>query len=472
MLQNFLQHQQQQQNSQHSSQQRIENNTESQQQQQLDEFIIDEILSLEGEQQANNRQNNYICPTSIQQQQHSSRPIPLSTACSRDSSNASIQSGSPGFQTAGGGGFALYSPKNDNDFRQIISSSAPTSCEIENFIRRGVAGVSTSGSGPAAVNGRGSQAVTRDLNMTEVEIYKDRRKKDIHNMIERRRRYNINDRIKELGLMLPKSTAEEMKLNKGTILKASCDYIRQLQKDREIMIRHQQKTSRLEELAKQYFQRIQDLENQLEKNGINVPPCKLPAPNALSPPICLPSSTQHGKCIKQEPSEELIGNFSPSSTPQAKIACSLQEMQIASPTSSHASLLKMSSIQQQFAHHSPAAFIIGSAPTEMANYLNQHVLANNNSNNTTPNTLNLLQQQPMEFGSNMSNWNAQTQLGQIFNSGNYGELNMEEFAFQHRGPLQGQDPLMSQHGGSLSNQLSPVIQWDQSSFSPGHETNH
>jgi hypothetical protein len=28
-----------------------------------------------------------------------------------------------------------------------------------------------------------------------------------------------------------------MKLNKGTILKASCDYIRQLQKDREIMIR-------------------------------------------------------------------------------------------------------------------------------------------------------------------------------------------------------------------------------------------
>ena len=94
---------------------------------------------------------------------------------------------------------------------------------FRNFIRRGVAGVSTSGSGPAAVNGRGSQAVTRDLNMTEVEIYKDRRKKDIHNMskflkkfskkifsfkVERRRRYNINDRIKELGLMLPKSTAE------------------------------------------------------------------------------------------------------------------------------------------------------------------------------------------------------------------------------------------------------------------------
>jgi hypothetical protein len=42
----------------------------------------------------------------------------------------------------------------------------------------------------------------------DADFYRDRRKKDIHNMIERRRRYNINDRIKELGLMLPKSTAE------------------------------------------------------------------------------------------------------------------------------------------------------------------------------------------------------------------------------------------------------------------------
>lgn len=31
------------------------------------------------------------------------------------------------------------------------------------------------------------------------EVDKDRQKKDNHNMIERRRRFNINDRIKELG---------------------------------------------------------------------------------------------------------------------------------------------------------------------------------------------------------------------------------------------------------------------------------
>uniref|UniRef100_A0A0E9WB97 BHLH domain-containing protein n=1 Tax=Anguilla anguilla TaxID=7936 RepID=A0A0E9WB97_ANGAN len=34
---------------------------------------------------------------------------------------------------------------------------------------------------------------------------KERQKKDNHNLIERRRRFNINDRIKELGTMIPKT---------------------------------------------------------------------------------------------------------------------------------------------------------------------------------------------------------------------------------------------------------------------------
>ncbi|CAJ0948407.1 unnamed protein product, partial [Mesorhabditis belari] len=59
---------------------------------------------------------------------------------------------------------------------------------------------------------------------------KDRKKKDIHNRIERDRRNNINDRIKELGLLLPKGASR-------TILKASCDYIRKLQKDRDGLIK-------------------------------------------------------------------------------------------------------------------------------------------------------------------------------------------------------------------------------------------
>lgn len=503
MLQNFLQAQQQQQpGQQHQHPQRLHHpgladhqqqralipNPESQQQQ-LDEFIIDEILSLEGEQQAiNNRQraqmtNSYSCAdnlTSAQQQQQSSRPIPLHTTCSRDSSNASIQSGSPGFTTAGG--FGLYSPKNESDFRQIISSSAPTSCEIENFIRRGGAGTANSsgsgGSGPTMNGGGSGNSHPRDLGITEAELYKDRRKKDIHNMIERRRRYNINDRIKELGLMLPKSTAEEMKLNKGTILKASCDYIRQLQKDREIMIRQQQQTTRLEELTRQYFQRIQELEAQLEKNGINVPPGNLPAPSTIN--FSSPSRPQQqgGKPIKQEPLElSDLSSFSPSSTPQTtKIASSLQEMQITSPPGN----LQQQPQQQgggtllKLSPH-PAAgqppFIIGSAPSDMASYLSQHGAASLNflQQQQQQQQRQQQQQQPMEFGTNTLNWNAQNQLGQMFNAGNYGELSMEEFAFQNRGPLQGQDPLMSH--GSLSNQLSPVIQWDNSGFSPGNDTN-
>ena len=35
-------------------------------------------------------------------------------------------------------------------------------------------------------------------------VQKDRQRKDNHNMIERRRRFHINDRIKELGTLLPK----------------------------------------------------------------------------------------------------------------------------------------------------------------------------------------------------------------------------------------------------------------------------
>lgn len=37
-------------------------------------------------------------------------------------------------------------------------------------------------------------------------LLKERQKKDNHNLIERRRRFNINDRIKELGTLIPKSS--------------------------------------------------------------------------------------------------------------------------------------------------------------------------------------------------------------------------------------------------------------------------
>ena len=48
----------------------------------------------------------------------------------------------------------------------------------------------------------------------------DRQKKDNHNAIERRRRFNINDRIKELGTLLPKQDPE-MRPNKGSYYKGN-----------------------------------------------------------------------------------------------------------------------------------------------------------------------------------------------------------------------------------------------------------
>ncbi|KAG7220394.1 hypothetical protein INR49_018232 [Caranx melampygus] len=49
--------------------------------------------------------------------------------------------------------------------------------------------------------------VKRELSDVETKaLMKERQKKDNHNLIERRRRFNINDRIKELGALIPKST--------------------------------------------------------------------------------------------------------------------------------------------------------------------------------------------------------------------------------------------------------------------------
>lgn len=105
---------------------------------------------------------------------------------------------------------------------------------------------------------------------------KDRQKKDNHNRIERRRRFNINDRIKELGTLLPKNNdpyydvVRDVKQNKGTILKASVDYLKCLKKEVE-RIPELEKVCRLtEQLNRRLLLRIQCLERELEKTGVAV----------------------------------------------------------------------------------------------------------------------------------------------------------------------------------------------------------
>ncbi|XP_075594843.1 transcription factor E3 [Balearica regulorum gibbericeps] len=115
--------------------------------------------------------------------------------------------------------------------------------------------------------------VKAELSETEAKaLLKERQKKDNHNLIERRRRFNINDRIKELGTLIPKSNDPEMRWNKGTILKASVDYIRKLQKEtqrsRELEL-HQQ---RLEQANRSLQLRVQELELQAQLHGLPLSP--------------------------------------------------------------------------------------------------------------------------------------------------------------------------------------------------------
>ncbi|XP_060745777.1 transcription factor EC isoform X3 [Tachysurus vachellii] len=124
------------------------------------------------------------------------------------------------------------------------------------------------------------------LNSSMLEVYgsdqeqdtrvlaKERQKKDNHNLIERRRRYNINYRIKELGTLIPKSNDPDMRWNKGTILKASVEYIKWLQKEQQHARELESRQKKLEQANRRLLLRIQELEIQARAHGL---PCNLGA---------------------------------------------------------------------------------------------------------------------------------------------------------------------------------------------------
>ncbi|XP_006984337.1 transcription factor EC isoform X2 [Peromyscus maniculatus bairdii] len=99
-------------------------------------------------------------------------------------------------------------------------------------------------------------------------LTKERQKKDNHNLIERRRRYNINYRIKELGSLIPKSNDPDMRWNKGTILKASVEYIKWLQKEQQRARELEHRQKKLEQANRQLVLRIQELEIQARAHGL------------------------------------------------------------------------------------------------------------------------------------------------------------------------------------------------------------
>ncbi|XP_062238293.1 transcription factor EC isoform X1 [Platichthys flesus] len=97
---------------------------------------------------------------------------------------------------------------------------------------------------------------------------KERQKKDNHNLIERRRRYNINYRIKELGTLIPKSNDPDMRWNKGTILKASVEYIKWMQKEQQHARELETRQKKLEQANRRLLLRIQELEIQARAHGL------------------------------------------------------------------------------------------------------------------------------------------------------------------------------------------------------------
>ncbi|XP_071817875.1 transcription factor EC-like isoform X1 [Apostichopus japonicus] len=116
------------------------------------------------------------------------------------------------------------------------------------------------------------------ITLTEEQLRayaKDRQKKDNHNMIERRRRFNINDRIKELGTLIPKSPDPDQRQNKGSILKMSVDYIRKLQREREQHMKAEEKHRQLGSLCRRMLLRLQELEMVCKKHNLDVNPYSL-----------------------------------------------------------------------------------------------------------------------------------------------------------------------------------------------------
>ncbi|XP_063071331.1 transcription factor E3b isoform X2 [Engraulis encrasicolus] len=131
--------------------------------------------------------------------------------------------------------------------------------------------ITVSNSCPADINVKREMTESFSPLFPDVEakmFMKERQKKDNHNLIERRRRFNINDRIKELGGLIPKNSDPEMRWNKGTILKASVEYIRKLQKEQQRAKEVEMRQKKLELSNQALLMRIQELEMQARLHGL------------------------------------------------------------------------------------------------------------------------------------------------------------------------------------------------------------
>ncbi|XP_063811125.1 transcription factor EB isoform X2 [Pseudophryne corroboree] len=134
-------------------------------------------------------------------------------------------------------------------------------------------------------------------------LVRERQKKDTHNMIERRRRFNINDRIKELGTLIPKTNDLDTRWNKGTILRASVEYIKHMQKEQQRSRELENHSKQLEQANKHLWLRIQELELQAQAHGLS-PPGLTPADPIKQETDAIPGVQQHLKAPQQAPYQQ------------------------------------------------------------------------------------------------------------------------------------------------------------------------
>jgi len=117
-------------------------------------------------------------------------------------------------------------------------------------------------------------SVKLEPDCTEGAYERERQKKENHNKIERRRRFNINDRIRDLGALLPKKNEKYHQLvrnvrqNKGSILKATVDYVKALKQDQQCLKQVEEKFKFLEFQHRRLTKLIQDYESQMMSNGL------------------------------------------------------------------------------------------------------------------------------------------------------------------------------------------------------------
>ncbi|XP_064075162.1 transcription factor EB isoform X1 [Vanessa tameamea] len=206
--------------------------------------------------------------------------------------------------------------------------SAGANSEADEFLEdilsldSGAGPLSSSEPASTASSVAGDCALLSDADMHA--LAKDRQKKDNHNMIERRRRFNINDRIKELGTLLPKTNdpfyevIRDVRPNKGTILKSSVDYIKCLRDEVNRLKQSEQRRKQIELHNRKLMLRIQELERLARLHGLPLSegwspqhdddapaPAAPPAPPA-PPEVVLPKTEPSPMMELSEPPPDLL----------------------------------------------------------------------------------------------------------------------------------------------------------------------